>query len=791
MTIATRSGHANPSMPMWWLALAYLLFVVYGSLVPLQLRDLAFADAWTRYWSLAEQHALRTSSVDWAVNIVLYVPLGFFWLGVFWHRWRLGARLAASGLVLLLGMLVSGGIEFTQLFVPARTSSFNDIVANTLGSALGVLAWWLFGRNISDWLGSLHGGIGRAHLLQKWVLAYLLLLCGYNLMPLDLSVSPVEIYHKWRAGMVRIVPFTQMPTDVLLLLYASLSEIVLWAIPAWLAQRSGRYPARQIVVGLTLAAAMIETLQLFVMSRVTDSSSIVFAALGAALGLWLAQLADRWLSGPEARLRLSCLAWLWALAVLAAQWYPYQFHADWHAAMLEIDQALGNAPLTAYYRNSELGALTSMLRKLLLFVPLGIVLRLLFAGQRTNIWRVALPVSMLALLVELGQALQPGRVGDIADLLLQCMGAAAGWWLCGVLQAAEPEPSSSKPIPPARRAVSRASQSQGLTGGIWPWLMIAATSLTLVSIGAVLPRLSGLPYNVRELIVADAPLRSSFLLCLAAYWIAVVPLLASALLLRRRGWLSSMLLWPLLHGTGAFFLLWFAVPQEALDDVLGSPVLGWPWQWERLARFIGLFAVWSVWLTGALLLAGRKRLLLDRRASAFWCITALLWLPLAYWAVVLEAATDNLVELMAGSGALWAAAILALALAVFLIAVALAGRWLVGRPSRRGGSVFALLLALPPVYLLVWLGSEAHLVKYQQVFSALQFLLSSDRRHYLDPSLLWMRFALAYCVVALGLLLLQLPFWKLCCLHADRLARAARAQREALRQGRIDHPGAA
>ena len=93
--------------------------------------------------------------------------------------------------------------------------------------------------------------------------------------------------------------------------------------------------------------------------------------------------------------------------------------------------------------------------------------------------------------------------------------------------------------------------------------------------------------------------------------------------------------------------------------------------------------------------------------------------------------------------------------------------------------------------LLVWLGSEAHLVKYQQVFSALQFLLSSDRRHYLDPSLLWMRFALAYCVVALGLLLLQLPFWKLCCLHADRLARAARAQREALRQGRIDHPGAA
>ena len=58
----------------------------------------------------------------------------------------------------------------------------------------------------------------------------------------------------------------------------------------------------------------------------------------------------------------------------------------------------------------------------MLFVPLGIVLRLLFAGQRTNIWRVALPVSMLALLV--GRLLLPAA--PAAPALPACARRAPG-----------------------------------------------------------------------------------------------------------------------------------------------------------------------------------------------------------------------------------------------------------------------------------------------------------------------------------------------------------------------------
>ena len=61
-------------------------------------------------------------------NILLFIPLGFSY------------RLTANGRgAFLLGAVVSLGIELLQLFLPARTPSVVDILANTLGAGLGAL----------------------------------------------------------------------------------------------------------------------------------------------------------------------------------------------------------------------------------------------------------------------------------------------------------------------------------------------------------------------------------------------------------------------------------------------------------------------------------------------------------------------------------------------------------------------------------------------------------------------------------------------------------------------------
>ena len=74
---------------------------------------------------------------DVAVNILGFIPLGFFfalWLLRF-------TRLPSSGAdaaTLLLGALLSLGIELTQVYLPSRNSQAGDVVFNILGTLIGL-----------------------------------------------------------------------------------------------------------------------------------------------------------------------------------------------------------------------------------------------------------------------------------------------------------------------------------------------------------------------------------------------------------------------------------------------------------------------------------------------------------------------------------------------------------------------------------------------------------------------------------------------------------------------------
>src|SRR3954452_9126769 len=70
---------------------------------------------------------------EFVANIVLFVPFGILvmLLATRWPAW----------LVVVAGALTSGLIELTQLlFLPDRVSDVRDLVANTLGTVIGVAA---------------------------------------------------------------------------------------------------------------------------------------------------------------------------------------------------------------------------------------------------------------------------------------------------------------------------------------------------------------------------------------------------------------------------------------------------------------------------------------------------------------------------------------------------------------------------------------------------------------------------------------------------------------------------
>jgi mutator protein MutT len=103
-----------------------ILLILYGSLYPWQFvrappgEVLAWPDTF--------------DSADVILNILVYVPLGAcaYWAFPALRRMRFV-------LPILLGLVLSFGIELVQAFEPARSSELSDVLANTGGAAIGML----------------------------------------------------------------------------------------------------------------------------------------------------------------------------------------------------------------------------------------------------------------------------------------------------------------------------------------------------------------------------------------------------------------------------------------------------------------------------------------------------------------------------------------------------------------------------------------------------------------------------------------------------------------------------
>ena len=268
------------------------------------------------------------------------------------------------------------------------------------------------------------------------------------------------------------------------------------------------------------------------------------------------------------------------------------------------------------------------------------------------------------------------------------------------------------------------------------------------------------PYNVREMPNPYHPYLALVIFAIFLYWSFGLPAWIANWLTRegRRIWLYPAMV--LLHGAGAWLMLHYAVLPESIHDVVGSPVLHWPWQWEMIGRFTALFGVLSLQLTGAALAVA---MLCDRRgarALLCWLTSSAVLLPVMYWVIVTQAGTDNITELMADGGSVFSSALLAAYLFIIGMCGALLGAWL-GGPGRRLRwlALACVVLALPIAYWVLTYGTAAAIDYGGQTFSALQFLLSTDREHYARGIELIARYMVFHVALVGTVALTQYPFW--------------------------------
>jgi len=335
------------------------------------------------YVALPEHVAFRfESSLDNLIqNILLFLPIGFLF------RLTTGRR----G-VLLLGAGLSFSIETTQLFIPARTSSIVDILANTLGAGLGAVVYDVIAGRIVITSVTLHRLrletplMGLIYLLvpllwidvlalqeapNRWILTGLLGLCG--------AIIFSDLFRHWWASVnFQATGYASLASGIWFL--TGVSPAILQSSYMWLLE-----------LGVMLLTALTTILRPLIKDRRFERNTL--KRLLPILGVYL------------------CLLTIG---------FPFNPFGAWHGFFGFTDRATDSSLSSLYPRVEYLAA----------FTVVGYLIaewrgRLELPFMKT-LPRLVLVVTSIALLLEILSGFQSGRGASLTRLLLAVAGALFG-----------------------------------------------------------------------------------------------------------------------------------------------------------------------------------------------------------------------------------------------------------------------------------------------------------------------------------------------------------------------------
>ncbi len=386
------------------------------------------------------------------------------------------------------------------------------------------------------------------------------------------------------------------------------------------------------------------------------------------------------------------------------------------------------------------------------------------------------------LLIELGQVVLVDKYPGSTDLVLEWLGAIIGYvgfialarrWTehAGPAPAAA-ESSGARPGAPSAAAAAASSPQQSAHGSApstyeqleaayAPYLQARQTqpdailelgprntsrswgryllALVLMAVALWLVTSSELaPYNLRELTEKFPPPLGAIGLLFAALAAFAPAALIGRMLSESRHPISLVVSMLFGHALLLYLALRVVLPLESIDDIIGSVRPSVTAEMERFLRFAGFFLFVDTAVAGGVAAWIALRSIHPQRIGR-WLLLGALGFLIGEWVIVMKASTDNLIELIRGRGSLMGMAALNLWLWVTSFH-AVVGVECLRRKQPVHTSLVATLILMPLAYALFLVALEPHVVKYQQVFSAIQFLLSPGRENYVSGAELVIRF---------------------------------------------------
>ena len=396
--------------------LGYTVFVIYGSLVPLRFKARPLAEAWAAFQNIAYLQLAVDSRADWISNGVLYVPLSFltaYWLTQTASR---APRPFLYGLAAIFSAGLALAVEFTQLFFPQRTVSLNDIIAEWIGSGIGLMLLAFGGDWFHQFLHSMLGN--RRQLANRALLAYTCFYIAFSLFPYDILLSKAELLAKVHTGNWGWF-LAKTDASVFRLGLQTVIEIVLTLPLGFLwAVQPRRHPASYPKAALwgCLLGLLVEVAQFFTATGISQGLSVLTRALSFCTALSLGRHPSAW-SLVQARVvfknfSLPLLAVYLPTLLAVNGWFSFNWQGA-SAAMVQLD-TVQFLPFYYHYFTSEANALQSLASVSLSYLPLAL---LLWANHQSA-KQASIYGGLLAMGIEASKLFHVGNHPDPTNILL-------------------------------------------------------------------------------------------------------------------------------------------------------------------------------------------------------------------------------------------------------------------------------------------------------------------------------------------------------------------------------------
>ena len=414
----------------WTLIYALAVFYVSVIIGPLGFhyvpRDLG--EAWRALLAIKYVEHGSDQRADWMSNLAMAIPLGFLCAGVFWPQTSGLRRWIAGAAALFCCATFVIAVKYAQLFFPPRTVTLNYVIAQGLGSLLGILLFTashrsqrlldLTSRNFAD----------RA--LNVALRIYAVALLVYFLFPFDFVLSAGDF--KDRIAELSTFLFSWpgegRPRGVrAALILANIVETIPLGM-LFATQQSRPALGRIAMAGFVLMSGVFVATALTI-SATPNLASILLRTAGIIVGA-TATIQLRHVDVTRLRTSLARIVpYLWVPYILSVLYVNGLVPGHWRSfdeARMALD-VRGLLPLWHYYIVSKTQAMSSLAVHAVMYAPIGILISLRNKDRSKdrsgNAGVAALTAFVFSFFVEVGRWLQPGLQPDFNDAAIAAVSA--------------------------------------------------------------------------------------------------------------------------------------------------------------------------------------------------------------------------------------------------------------------------------------------------------------------------------------------------------------------------------